>query len=159
AALKPIEVTKIQRQEVAAFREIVKDISEQKIDLAFDKLERAGLVIEINDDGQRHLSLAKEYLQAIDEGKTALAVSPTHVEGRQLTQVSREEMRIDGFLAKEGRIITRLESMNLTEAERGIAHNYQRGLVVQFHRQAGDFHRGERVVVQEEVEAGRMMVE
>ncbi len=110
AALKPVEVTKIQRQQAAASREIVKNISEKKIELAFDKLDRAGLIIEITDDRQRHRSLAEEYLQAIDQGKTALVVSPTHAEGRELTRVIREEMRARGLLTPEGRTISRLYS-------------------------------------------------
>lgn len=159
AALDPVEVTKLQRQQAAAFREIVKDISEQKIDSAFDKLGLAGLLVEIPDEQNRHRLLAKDYLRSLDEGKTALIISPTHAEGRALTEVIREQMRATGLLSAGERSLPRLESLNWTEAERGVAGNYQSGLIVQFHRKTEDFRRGERAVVRGEDDSGRIVVE
>jgi AAA domain len=157
--VRPAEVTGIRRQRAAKFREAVREISEQKFGAAFDRLERLGLIVEIPGDGPRHELLARDYLHAVGEGKTALIVAPTHAEGRQVTDVVRAGLRRRGELAAEERKVPRLVNTQWTRAERASARLYEPGMVVEFHARCGDFRRGERASVAGCDEGGRVLVE
>jgi AAA domain len=127
--VRPAEVTGIRRQRAAEFREAVREISEQKFGAAFDRLERLGLIVEIRGDRPRHDLLARDYLEAVGEGKTALIVAPTHVEGRQVTDVIREGLRGRGALSLDERKVHRLVNTQWTMAERASGRLYEPGMV------------------------------
>ena len=54
---------------------------------------------------ERHDLLAADYVSAIREGKSALVVSPTHAEGREVTARIRESLKSAGKLKGKERDI------------------------------------------------------
>jgi conjugative relaxase-like TrwC/TraI family protein len=139
------EVRDIRRQR-GTYKEAVAAISRGDVARGFETLERMGAVVEAGD-GERHRLLAGDYLQAVKEGKSALVVSPTHAEGRKVTEAIRGELKRAGRIGKDEKSFLQCRNLSLTEAQRGDAKNYQPGYVVQFHQNARGFANGEKLTV------------
>lgn len=145
--LKPFRLTQIMRQEDAEYRAAAKRLSEGETLEGFDALDRLSWVKEVVDPEQRYREIAAEYLQAIEDKKSVLVVSPTHAEAAKITQEIRGVLRQAGRLGQEERQFTRLVAVNATEAERGELSTYRPGDVIQFHQNAKGFRKGDRLVV------------
>jgi conjugative relaxase-like TrwC/TraI family protein len=139
-------VREIRRQK-GRYKDAVSLLSDGKTVLGFDLLDRElGWVRELaNED--RAKTMAKDYVQAVDEGKTVLAVSPTHAEGQKLIRSIRDELRNANKLFGDDREFTRLEARDLTLAERTDACFYREGDIIEFHSQAKGFRAGTRLTV------------
>lgn len=146
AGLKTAELSSIRRQK-GTYKEAVADISKGDVSAGFAKIEAMGGVVEMDTDA-RYQQLARDYVQAVRQGKTALAIAPTHAEGKKVTDAIREALKAKGKLQKE-RDFTRLTALSWTQAERSDAGNYTPGMVVQFHHKTQGFERTERVAVRE----------
>ncbi len=143
AGLVPAEVKEIQRQS-GEYKEAIKALSEGRTTEGFNRLDKLGWVKEIAED-DRDQQLAADYAAAVNDGKSALVVSPTHAEARRITEEIRNRLRQSDAIGDEERFIRVLENANLTEAERGDRVNYDPGDVVQFHQNAKGFTRGDRL--------------
>ncbi len=161
--VRPIEITKIQRQriydkpepdEIKDYRQAVKHLSEGNPERGFKSLERLKAVTAFDIDvssEERSRTIASDYLEALEgrnqKGKqnTVLAVSPTHAEGNAVTHFIREGLKQAGKIENEDRDISRLRNLNWTEAERGDAERYQQGQIIQFHQNVkGGIGRGSK---------------
>jgi conjugative relaxase-like TrwC/TraI family protein len=145
AGVKSAEVTEIQRQK-DRYKSAVKALSEGRTADGFNQLDELGWIREIPDE-DRYRQLAADYVDAVSHGKTALVVSPTHAEGHRITSEIRRLLKDQNLLGTNGRRFLLLQNAQLTEAERGDAVNYPPGDVLQFHRNAKGFARGQRVAV------------
>jgi conjugative relaxase-like TrwC/TraI family protein len=146
AGVQPFRLTEIMRQQNPAYRAAATLLAEGKTLEGFDALDRLGWVRELGD-GQRYAAIAADYLQALNEKKSVLVVSPTHREAGIITEAIRGKLREAGRLGTTEREFTRLVQVNASEAERGRAELYQPGDVLQFHQNAVGHTKGERLVV------------
>lgn len=145
AGLKPADIRDIQRQK-GDYMSAVRALSDGRIDDGFRQLDKLGWIREVNET-ERYKSLAEDYVATIADEKTALVVSPTHLEGEWITDEIRARLKQAGRLqGGEHRLLT-LENANLTEADRAEAASYEPGDVLVFHQNATGFRKGERVVV------------
>lgn len=142
AGIRPAEVTEILRQK-DAYRDAVTALSRGEVEEGLARLDALGWIVEVPSD-QRHSLLARDYLTTIDQGKTALVISPTHREGEQVTALIRSELREEGRLGEHELRFWTLRKLNLTDAERADAAQYRSGLVVQFMQNAPGITKGER---------------
>lgn len=140
------EVRGIQRQR-GTYKEAVAAISRGDVAQGFETLDRMGAVVEAAD-GERHKLLASDYVQTVKQGKSALVVSPTHAEGRKVTEAIRGELKAAGQLGKAEKAFLQCRNLSLTEAERGDVKNYQPGYKVQFHQNVKGFANGEKLTVE-----------
>ncbi len=145
AGLIPAEIKTIQRQR-DEYREAIKALADGKTAQGFGQLDRLGWIREVPDE-ERYKLLAHDYVAAINEGKSALVVSPTHAEARLVTSKIREELRREKKLGAEERQFRVLQNANLTRVERGEAENYLPGDTLEYHQNAKGFRKGQRVVV------------
>lgn len=145
AGLVPAEVKEIQRQK-GAYKEAVKALADGRTAEGFERLDDLGWIREVSEE-ERYQRLAADYLEAVFKGKTALVVSPTHSEGERITHEIRSALQAVGTIKKDERSVRVLERLNLTEAERGDAVNYEPGDVLQFHQNAKGARRGARLTV------------
>lgn len=145
AGLAPAEIRTIQRQR-GEYRQAVAALSQGRAETGLRLLDGLGWVREI-PTGERYKALAAEYMAAVAEGKTALVVSPTHLEGEWITAEIRARLKAAGTLAATDRQVLMLENANLTTAERADAFNYAPGDVLVFHQNAKGHAKGERLVV------------
>jgi conjugative relaxase-like TrwC/TraI family protein len=148
AGLVPAEIKEIKRQR-GAYKEAVKALAEGRTELGFQGFDQLGWIKEVADD-ERYKLLARDYVASVNAGKSALVVSPTHLEGEWVTDEIRAELRRDGKLGVEQRRFRTLHNANLTSAERADSVNYSPGDMLVFHQNAKGIRKGERIVVGED---------
>jgi conjugative relaxase-like TrwC/TraI family protein len=158
AGLNVARIDEIQRQK-GTYKRAVELISlgHQVIDTktgltglvaGFDLLDKCGKIQEITGE-ERHAVLAKHYMKTRKAQKSALVVSPTHAEGKAVTEFIRTELKKAGAIGKEVREFSQLRSLNMTEAEKSLPSKFtQAGTIIQFHQNAAGFTRGERYRVE-----------
>ncbi|GIK18969.1 MAG: conjugative relaxase [Planctomycetota bacterium] len=145
AGLVPAEVRNIRRQR-GDYREAVRALSEGRTEDGFRQLDRLGWIREVGDT-ERYQQLAEDYVAAVAEGQSVLAIAPTHLEGAWVTDEIRARMKASGRLGTDERTLVVLEHANLTEADRMDPLNYAPGDVLVFHQNARGHRKGERLVV------------
>jgi hypothetical protein len=162
AGMKTAELKEIRRQTNDNYREAVKAISQgdsigkdgrTRLEDGIGILDNMGAIVEAQGD-ERYRQIASDYAAATMEKKadgtrkSALVVSPTHAQGARVTNEIRATLKQKGRLDQSDRQFTALRPLNLTEAQRGDAREYQPGTVIQFHQNVKGFARGEKVTVE-----------
>ncbi|MFN0007207.1 MAG: MobF family relaxase [Planctomycetota bacterium] len=145
AGIVPAEIRDIQRQK-GDYREAVQALSEGKTETGFRQLDKLGWVKEVPSI-ERYQALARDYIDTVRAGRTALVVSPTHLEGEWITHDIRAQLKAARELGSHERTFQVLENANLTEAERRDTVNYSAGDVAVFHQNGKGFTKSERVTV------------
>ncbi|MBK9118172.1 MAG: relaxase domain-containing protein [Phycisphaerales bacterium] len=145
AGIRPAELRDIQRQR-GDYKAAVAALGDGRTDEGFRRLDQLGWIREVGDT-DRYRVLAEDYAAIVKQGKTALVVSPTHLEGEWITGEIRERLRHAGTLRGGDRSFTVLESTNLTEADRRDELNYSPGGVLVFHQNTKGHRKGDRVAV------------
>lgn len=145
--LTPFRLEEIKRQENSDYLAAAKLLSKGETLAGFDAIDRLGWIKEVSD-ADRYRQMAAEYVQAVQEKKSVLAISPTWAEARRITQEIREQLRQAGKLGTEEKEFVRLVASNFSEAQRGQASTYRPGQVLVFYQNAkGGFKKGDRLVV------------
>ena len=145
--LQPFKLREIMRQEDAGYRMAVGLLAEGKTLAGFDALDAKKWVREMADGQDRTRHIAADYVQAVEDGKSVICISPTHAEAACITEEIRSQLRAAGRLGEEERVFSRLVAVNASEAERGEAM-YRPGDVLVFHQNAvGGIRKGTRLVV------------
>lgn len=157
ADLRAAELKEIWRQKADSHKAIVADLRAGDLEHAFNQLDELGMLRELEREN-RHEALAADYVAAVEKGKSALVISPTHIEGERVTAQIRERLRHADKLRGEEREFIQFRNLQWTEAQRADLRNYQPDLVIQFHQNIAGFRRGERVTVTGRDEHGRVLV-
>lgn len=147
-------VTKVVRQDNVEYKQAVEMLSsslenqddpiarKEDVAKAFDRLDEQGSIIEVEDRDERHKALAEDYLKSSEKSaKDVLLVSPTHAEGKEITEVIREKLKETGRLEQEDSYFDRLQSRNFTDIEKQIPENFSKGDFIEFHKNAKDGFR------------------
>lgn len=137
------ELTNIRRQK-GLYRDAVFALSEGDVDRGLEFLERLDAIREIGDAESRIRAAARDYVDTLAGGKSALVVSPTHAEGERTALAIRELQRERGMLKGEDRAFVQLSDLGWTEAERRDPSRYREGLVAQFHQHAKGVVAGDK---------------
>jgi conjugative relaxase-like TrwC/TraI family protein len=148
AGVKLARLTEIHRQKMPGYKRAVEAISEgtgRAAQKGFDAVDKMGWVIESGRE-ERHGQLVADYLRAVDEGKSALIISPTHKEGERLTNELRQVFKERGVIGKEREFKVR-RAIVWTDAQKGDVRNYEPGMVLEWHDNAKGFTKGEKAVV------------
>jgi len=144
AELKPAMVTKIMRQ-TGDYREWVELLAQGKVAEAFHKMDAGGVIHEIPEK-QRYKEIAKLYTKRALEGRRPGVVSPTHAEGRMVTEAIRTALKSEGNL-KEDTPIKQLRQIDMSPADRADWRTYRPGWVVEFIRATPGTQAGTRLVI------------
>ncbi len=146
AKIKVARVRKIQRQRNSYFyKQAVSLAAEGRTDAALLQLDRMGMVHEIHDGNERLNKLVTDYVESTAIGRKSLIVSPTHIEGRNVTDTLRERLKEEGQLQGEERTFLRLKNTNWTQENKTDPYHYRdRALFLEFHQNARGHRRGER---------------
>ena len=159
AGVKPVSIATILRQK-GDYKKAVIDLSNGKTKRGFKQLDQMGCIQEIEDDDKRYAALAKGYADAMEQGKSVLAVSPTHAEGHVVTQAIRDELKKRGLIdTTKIQACTSMKNQQWTDARRKEASRYEAGMAVFFNKPAPGFQagswasihcvRGNQVIVQD----------
>jgi conjugative relaxase-like TrwC/TraI family protein len=162
AGVRLAKLTEIRRQTDPKYRKAVEAIAQgtgRAAQRGFDVLDNMGSVIEASGE-TRHGMLVADYLQASQDGKSALIIAPTHGEGQRLTDELRTVLKGRGSIGKEHEFRVR-RSAGWSDAQKGDIRNYEPGMVIDFsdavagtrkqvdgvRQTTGGFKKGEAVVV------------
>ncbi len=144
AGIRPAEVTEILRQS-GVYKQAVAAVQKGRLAESVRLMDEMGAIREVRDlaDPQkRHAVLADRYMDVLGRGQTALVVSPTHAEGRQVTGLIRDRLKESGRIEPDSeRTFTRLKDLQWTDAQKADPHNYEPGMVVQYTQHCPGFAR------------------
>ena len=143
AGLVPAEITDIQRQK-GRYKQAVEALSDGRTEAGFKELDDLGFIREVADD-ERFRVMACDYVAAVESGKSALVVSPTHREGDRISAEIRRELKDRGRIAKDEHNVLRLAPLNFTTADKADDVSYTPGDVLEFHQNAKGYRKGQRL--------------
>jgi conjugative relaxase-like TrwC/TraI family protein len=135
--------TAAERKRIRDYREAVKAAASGELRRSFEKLEKLGAVTECNF-GEQSTRLCGAYLDIIAQSQSAVVVSQTRAEVREINDAIRERLRERGLLASNETEITALEQVDLTQAQKLDARHYPADCVLVFNRDLNGCRRGER---------------
>jgi len=145
AVVASAALNKIFRQQIPALRAAIEDLAQGKTEEGFDRLDRFGVIREMEKTNERIKAICDLQIGALREKQSSLIVAPTHGEGRRIAAAVRKELRAQGLIEEAEHSFIRLEKLNLTKAQREDVINYLPGQVIEFHRRAaGGFKSGEQ---------------
>jgi conjugative relaxase-like TrwC/TraI family protein len=140
-------LTQIRRQKSEDFRAVVLLAAEHKTKEAFQKLQRAGDVIEHEETATLYQKAAAAYLSATERGKVALLVSPTWAEIEAVTAEVRSQLRERGTLAAKEETVRVFDPLGWTDAQKQLAAHYEPGQRLRFVKATKFFEAGETAEV------------
>jgi hypothetical protein len=152
-------ITDIQRQKGEKYKEAVEKISSGEKDLireGLNILDKNGAIREEAEPEKLHALAADYYLQAEKDKKSITVVTPTHAEGERLSETIRDKLKEQGRITGEEREFSQYKNLNHTEAERSNPDMYQKGDIVQFHKNSRGFIRGEAFTIEGMNEKGEI---
>ena len=136
----------IYRQKIKRYREAVSLISQGKIKLGFDCLDHMGAIEEIETDLAIE-QLSSSYLDAINENKTALVVSPTNKQAREVVKRIRTGLREQREIGQSDQPYPVFQNLYLTEAQKSDPRYFETGQVLQVYQNMKQIRRGSRLEV------------
>jgi len=98
AAVASAALTKIFRQQIPALRAALEDLARGKTEEGFDRLDRFGVIREIEKTDERIRAICDLHIEALKEKQSSLIVAPTHGEGRRIAATVRKELRAQGLI-------------------------------------------------------------
>ncbi len=124
--LKTVRMSEVQRQKEADYKESVKDISQKRIDRAFQRLENKGRINEISDRQERLNTIVKDYTSRKDH-KDTIIVTARNADRNELNQSIRNELKQQGKLSGQEHTFPVRESKNLSPEAKHFAQSYSEG--------------------------------
>ncbi len=148
----------VRQRHNKAYKLAIKDLSQGETLKGFERLDKMGAVKEIEDKEKRHLKIADAYYQSLENKRSAIVVSPTHKEGRDITSTIREKLRAKGRIGKEEHQYNVQRTLHWTNSQKQDFRNYTKGMVVQFHQNASGIKAGRKYEVRNIEESGQVMI-
>jgi ATP-dependent exoDNAse (exonuclease V) alpha subunit len=135
--------TVAERKQIRDYREAVKAAAAGEVGRSFSKLEKLGAVVECGL-GEQSTRLCDGYLAIAGRGESAIVVSQTRAEVREINDAIRERLRERCLLAGNETKVMALEQVDLTSAQKLDARHYPADCVLVFNRDLSGCVRGER---------------
>jgi len=144
SGIKPVRVDEIMRQRTnEEYKQAIELLSKGETLRGFERLENMGAIKEIEDDDLRKKEIAAQYVNSINENRSALLITPTHLEGKEITETIRENLKTKGKLGQQDRQLEVLRDLGFTTAEKSLPASFSQGMIVQFHGNEKGFKLGD----------------
>lgn len=140
-------VSVIYRQRVKEYREAVEKISRGDVAQGFHGLDAIGSIKEI-ESSETVNQLTDDYVKAVQDKKSALVISPTQEQSREVNRQIREKLRDEGHLNKREKDYTIYRNLYYTDAQKKDKRLYREGLYIQTHQNMKGIKRGERMRIE-----------
>jgi conjugative relaxase-like TrwC/TraI family protein len=134
--------TSEERQRIRKYRDAVEAASAGNQSLSFEKLERLGAIEECSL-GEQNDRLSDEYIEIATRGESAIVVSQTRAEVRDINDAIRRKLRDRSALPADETEIAVLKQIDLTSAQKLDRRSYPDNAVLVFNRDVNGFARGE----------------
>ncbi len=132
---------KEEREKIRRYRDAVKAAANGEISKSFAGLEDSGAVIECGLDDLRE-GLVAAYLELKARKESALIVSQTRAEVRALNDSIRKRLLTTGQIATAEHLVTALDAVDATSAQKLDARFYPTDHVLVFNRRVAGWDRG-----------------
>ena len=144
--LECAKLEKIYRQkDVPKLLEIIEHYHGERYEAALNQIEELGVVRESDTRSDALKALVMDAIAEFRVGQKPIIIAPVHRDGKDFAEAIREQMKGEGMLGPEDQEIARLESCDLSEAQKADPINYEVGQVVECHRRLkGDLRPGEQ---------------
>jgi conjugative relaxase-like TrwC/TraI family protein len=130
-----------ERKRIRKYREAVETAAAGELGRSVEKLEKIGAIAECSlADQNAHLCDA--YLDFVARGESAIVVSQTRAQVREINDTIRARMRQRGVLLSDEIEVTALEQVDLTSAQKLDARHYPADSVLVFNRDTHGCGRG-----------------
>ena len=139
-------VSIIYRQKIAQYKKAVDFISQGKMKLGFDVLDDMGAIKEI-DTKEAVDQLSQSYLGAVNDNKTALVVSPTNEQAKEVVKKIRDGLREKRKISDHEHQFTTYRNLYLTQAQKADPRLYHSGQVIQLYQNMKGLKRSSRLEV------------
>src|SRR5208282_3743879 len=134
--------TKEERAQIAEYKQAVKEASEGRYRDSFRRLERQGAIVECSPLDQQS-RLADEFMALVDQKHSVVVVSQTWSEIHKVNERVRSGLKSRGVIGANEQIVTALEPVALTSAQKRDRRFYDETSVVLLNRNAGGFRKGQ----------------
>ena len=132
-----------ERQRIRDYRDAVEAASAGNQSASFKKLERLGAIEECCL-GEQNERLSDEYIDIATHGDSAIVVSQTRAEVREINDAIRTKLRERGVVSSDETEVIALEQIDLTSAQKLDRRNYPDDAVLVFNRDVNGCSRGEQ---------------
>ena len=133
--------TVLERKRILEYRQSVEAAAQGDLDGSFRRLQKLGAVVECGLGNQRE-QLAEAYLDLTARGESAIVVSQTRAEVRDINEVVRKRLRAAGVISGSESKVDALEAIDLTTAQKAQTQSYPSDAVVVFNREVRGCPRG-----------------
>lgn len=141
--VKAARISKIQRQQVNDYKQVVKLISNGNMSDGVKALDSMNAIKEAETYSDLKENVANEYAQAVKAKEDTLIVATTHAQGKGVTSIIREKLKESKLISGKEKGFTTYRNLSFTEAEKKDLANYQEGMTIQFHQNSkGGIKRG-----------------
>lgn len=135
--------TTAERQRIAQYRDAVEAAAAGDLSRSYSKLEELGAIEECAP-GEISDQLSTAYIESAERGESAIVVSQTRAEVRELNAAIREQLRKRKLIGVTETEVTALEPVDLTTAQKGDARFYPKDSLLVFNRDVRSCRRGEQ---------------
>lgn len=135
--------TATERKRISQYRDAVEAAAAGDLPRSYGKLEELG-VIEECTPGDMSDRLSAAYIESAERVESAIVVSQTRGEVRELNAAIRERLRHRKLIADTETEVTALEPVDLTTAQKSDARFYPKDSMVVFNRDVRSCRRGEQ---------------
>lgn len=136
-----VSLNTIYRQKQEDYRQAVKEISEGNINTGFSLLDAQGAIHEVEHQ-EINQTLVKNYLDARQNRKSALVITPTRANAKTINRDIREGLKTSKKLGSQEKSFTVFESLYLTMVEKQDTRLYKQGQVIQAHQNLKGINKG-----------------
>lgn len=155
SGLTPAELNQIRRQEpkrgrtaeerqrIRDYRDAVEAASCGNHAASFVKLEGLNAIEECGL-GEQNARLSDTYLEIAARGESAIVVSQTRAEVREVNDAIRSKLRDQGLLAADETVVTALEQVDLTIAQKMKRRHYPDDALITLNRDLNGCARGDQ---------------
>lgn len=141
--IKTVAVQKIMRQKPQDYNKAVQKLAHGRTLEGYQLLNKMGAVKEIPEHDERLEKIADDYIGSLSNNRSALIVSPTHVEGDMINQIVREKLKAKGKIQGEEKTFDTLKNLSFTESQKKDLVSYSEGQMIRFVKnQKGGFKAG-----------------
>jgi conjugative relaxase-like TrwC/TraI family protein len=124
AGMKTVHMKEVLRQKEQGYRNTVQDLSEKKIDRAFEKLEKQNRIAEATNRNNRLEAIKNDYVSS--KGNTII-VTARNADRNELNNRIHDELKEKGKIGKNEHTFTVRENKGLNPTDKHFAQSYSEG--------------------------------
>lgn len=121
-----LELNEVLRQKTDCLKAIRDDVSDKRIDSAFDKLDSAGRLYEISDRTEA-VKLITDIYSRNESWQERLVITNTNADRQELNESIRQALKNNGEIGQEDISLTVRFPKNIPTAEKHFAEAYNQG--------------------------------